>query len=125
MVQQAAVLARRIRCACGRGAFLGEYLSAPKPQIVFSRRAAPRSPRGSPRLCRARGLRLDLRTRDLFREREFFVNGERVEPPGRCKDPRASRRRARSCRGRALRCRSFGCLHDWYLAAGSHRKRHE
>src|SRR5712691_4316408 len=43
MVQQAAVVAGRIRWRARDVArFLGEYLSAPKPQIVFSR---PRSPR--------------------------------------------------------------------------------
>src|SRR6266480_1594447 len=84
MVQHAAVVARRIRWRTADVArFLGEYLSAPKPQTVFSRPRTPRSPASFAALCHALGMRLDLRTRMLFREREFFLNGEQVEPPGR------------------------------------------
>jgi len=118
MVQQAAVVVRRIRWRMRDVArFLGEYLSTPKPQVVFSR---PRSPRSSARfaaLCRARGLRLDLRTRMLFREPDFFVNGERFEPHGRLR-----RRLARLADerilppGERLPQPLLRLLHDWYLA---------
>jgi len=118
MVQEAAVVVRRIRWRMRDVArFLGEYLSTPKPQVVFSR---PRSPRSSARfaaLCRARGLRLDLRTRMLFRERDFFVNGERFEPLGRLR-----RRLARLADerilppGERLPQPLLRLLHDWYLA---------
>jgi 50S ribosomal protein L16 3-hydroxylase len=84
MVQQAAAAARRIRWNRRDVArFLGEYLSAPKPQVVFSRPRRPHSPARFAALCSARGLRLDLRTRMLFRGRDFFVNAERVAPPKR------------------------------------------
>jgi 50S ribosomal protein L16 3-hydroxylase len=118
MVRQAAVVAGRIRWRVRDVArFLGEYLSAPKPQTVFSRPRTPRSPARFAALCRARGLRLDLRTRMLFREREFFVNGEQVEPPGRLR-----RFLARLADERVLPPGErfpqplLGLLHDWYLA---------
>src|SRR5881628_2895417 len=118
MVRQAAVVARRIRWRVRDVArFLGEYLSAPKPQTVFSRPRTPRSPARFAALCRARGLRLDLRTRMLFREREFFVNGERVEPPGRLRRFLARLADERVLPpGEHLPQPLLGLLHDWYLA---------
>src|SRR5258708_34527419 len=82
MVQQAAAVAKRIRWhrqAVAR--FLGESLAAPKPQVMFSRPRSPHSPARFAALCSTRALCLDLRTRMLFRGRDFFVNGERFEPP--------------------------------------------
>jgi 50S ribosomal protein L16 3-hydroxylase len=49
--------------------FLGEYLSTPKPHVVFARARA-----GIP-LTRAR-LRLDAKTQLLYSGRWFFMNGE-------------------------------------------------
>src|SRR5712672_1166152 len=118
MVQQAAVVAGKIRWRTRDVArFLGEYLSAPKPQIVFSRPRSPHSLASFAEGCRTRGLRLDLRTRMLFRERDFFVNGERVEPPGRLR-----RVLARLADERVLPPEMrlphplLRLLYDWYLA---------
>jgi 50S ribosomal protein L16 3-hydroxylase len=118
MAQDAAAVARRIRWnARDVARFLGEYLSAPKPQTVFSRPRTPRSPARFAALCRTRGLRLDLRTRMLFREREFFVNGEQVEPPGRLRSVLARLADERVLApGERLPQPLLGLLHDWYLA---------
>jgi 50S ribosomal protein L16 3-hydroxylase len=118
MVQDAAVVAGRIRWRTRDVArFLGEYLSAPKPQVVFSRPRSPRSPVRFAALCRARGLRLDLRTRMLFREREFFVNGERVEPPGHLRSALARLADERALPpGERFPQPLFRLLHAWYLA---------
>ena len=118
MVQHAAVVARRIRWRTPDVArFLGEYLSAPKPQTVFSRPRTPRSPARFAALCHTRGMRLDLRTRMLFREREFFLNGEQVEPPGRLRRFLARLADERALPpGERLTQPLLGLLHDWYLA---------
>jgi 50S ribosomal protein L16 3-hydroxylase len=118
MVRQAAVVAGRIRWRTRDVTrFLGEYLSAPKPQIVFSRPRSPRSPASFAEGCRARGLRLDLRTRMLFRERDFFVNGERVEPPGRLRRALARLADERVLPpGMRLPHPLLRLLYDWYLA---------
>jgi 50S ribosomal protein L16 3-hydroxylase len=118
MVRQAALVAGRIRWRTRDVArFLGEYLSAPKPQIVFSRPRSPRSPASFAERCRARGLRLDLRTGMLFRERDFFVNGERVEPPGRLRRVLARLADERVLPpGMRLPRPLLRLLYDWYLA---------
>jgi 50S ribosomal protein L16 3-hydroxylase len=51
--------------------FLGEYLSEPKPHVVFAPRAAGRP------IARSR-VRLDKKTRLLYRGGRFYINGESV-----------------------------------------------
>src|SRR5512145_1290287 len=51
--------------------FLGEYLSEPKPNVVFTPRAAGRP------IARSR-VRLDKKTRLLYRGGRFYINGESV-----------------------------------------------
>jgi 50S ribosomal protein L16 3-hydroxylase len=53
--------------------FLGEYLSEPKPHVVFDARPSRRA------LERSR-VRLDARTRLLYRGERFFMNGESLTP---------------------------------------------
>jgi 50S ribosomal protein L16 3-hydroxylase len=53
----------------------------------------------------------------LFREREFFVNGERVEPRGRLRRLLARLADERVLPpGERLPQPLLGLLHDWYLA---------
>jgi len=84
---------------------------------VFSPPRSPRSPARFAEGCRTRGLRLDLRTRMLFRERDFFVNGERLGAPGRLR-----RVLARLADERVLPPEMrlphplLRLLYDWYLA---------
>jgi len=56
--------------------FVGEYLSEPKAHVVF----APGSGR---RACVSSTVRLDAKTRLLYRGRRFFVNGESFELGGK------------------------------------------
>jgi 50S ribosomal protein L16 3-hydroxylase len=118
MVQQAVAVARKIQWHRKDVArFLGEYLSSPKPQVVFSRPRSPHSPVRFAELCSTRGLRLDLRTRMLFRGRDFFVNGEGLDPPGplRARLARLADERALPPRMR-LPQPLLRLLHGWYLA---------
>lgn len=54
---------------------LGEYLSEPRPNIVFGR-ARPMTSARFARAAAERGLRLDLKTRMLSHGRTIFINGE-------------------------------------------------
>lgn len=84
MVRQAAVVVRKIRWKERDVArFLGEYLSSPKPQVVFPGPRRRLAPEEFARRAARRGLRLDLRTQMLFRNRDFFINGETVETSAR------------------------------------------
>jgi 50S ribosomal protein L16 3-hydroxylase len=73
MLRFASAILRKIRWS-GRDVedFLGRYLSAPKPHVVF-------------RPTRAAGTwaRLDARTQLLYSGRAFFINGESFVPPAR------------------------------------------
>jgi 50S ribosomal protein L16 3-hydroxylase len=118
MVRQAAAAAGRIRWRkLDVAHFLGEYLSTPKPQVVFSRPGNPKSPAKFAALCRARGVRLDLRTGMLFRDRDFFVNGERFAPPGHLRSRLARLADERNLpAGTRLSRQLLRLLHPWYLA---------
>jgi 50S ribosomal protein L16 3-hydroxylase len=59
--------------------FLGEYLSEPKPHIVFRR---GRGGRETQAVMRRSLVRLDAKTRLLYRGRRFFINGETIELGG-------------------------------------------
>jgi 50S ribosomal protein L16 3-hydroxylase len=97
--------------------FLGEYLSAPKQHVVFSRPRRPFAPGPFASRCRRLGLRLDARTRMLFRGGDFFINGERVAAPARARAPlsRLADERALPPRDRLPRA-VLRLLHDWYVA---------
>ena len=127
-VQQAAAIARRIRWRTrDLECFLGEYLSAPKSHVVFSRPHRPSSPTKFISRCRDHGLRLDLRTRMLFRGRDFFINGERIEPSGGLRTwlVRLADERALPA-GRRMPAQFLRLLHGWYVAGWLHiGNRHE
>ncbi len=66
----ARLLADRDALACA----LGEVLSEPKRGVWFDARAARAS---------ERGVRLDQRTRALYDDRHFYINGESFRSAGR------------------------------------------
>jgi 50S ribosomal protein L16 3-hydroxylase len=77
MISFATTLLGRIRWSRRDVArFLGEYLSEPKPHVVF------RPGRGARALARS-AVRLDAKTRLLYRGARFFINGESIELHGR------------------------------------------
>jgi 50S ribosomal protein L16 3-hydroxylase len=61
--------------------FLGEYLSTPKPQIVFCAPRAPLDERRFETAAHRRGIRLDPRTLLLFDNARMYVNGEAIAVP--------------------------------------------
>lgn len=112
LVSYAMRIVQRIRWAPGDvERFLGEYLSEPKPHVVFE----PGKPRAGSR------VRLDPRTRLLYRGRRFYINGESVAAAGRDAPflrRLADRRTAHlpPVAGKALR----GLLSSWQAAGYVH-----
>src|SRR5688572_32781856 len=77
MVSFAASILRRIRWSSGDvERFLGEYLSEPKAHVVFQGG-------GSARALSRSVVRLDPKTRLLYRGTRFFINGESIAAGGR------------------------------------------
>lgn len=121
-LRQAAAVVRRIRWRRrDLEMFLGEFLSAPKPHVVFLRPRPPCSLARFMSLCRTRGLRLDLRTRMLFRASAFFVNGERVEPVRSLRSwlVRLADERVLPAE-RRMPAALLVLLHGWYVAGWLH-----
>lgn len=104
--------------------FLGEYLSTPKPQVVFRAPRRPLSPRAfARRLVRARVV-LDARTQMLYRGARVFLNGDtlRLGPGARGAVHTLADRRA--TRGGALARRVPGdLLYEWYRQGYLHLER--
>lgn len=89
--------------------FLGEYLTLPKPHVVFRpRRAARRALRGSI-------VRLDPKTQLLYGARSFFINGETLELRSAALRSLADRRWVH---GSALARESLGDLISGWRRAG-------
>jgi len=100
--------------------FLGEYLSEPKPNIVFSRPDAPLTLARFSRLACSRGLGLDARTIMLHSDDCFFINGERTAVPSGMKKPLlqlANNRELGPARRSSVLCK---LLHNWYRAGWIH-----
>ena len=97
------------------GDFLGQYLSAPKPHVVF---AAPRRPLARDafglRLAR-RAVALDARTQLLYRGTRFFLNGELLVPGARERAALAALADGRRVPGRRLARAGLAALtYEWY-----------
>ena len=73
MVSFGVQMLRRIRWSKRDAvSFLGQYLTEPKPHVVFQPAGAPRS------LARSM-VRLDAKTKLLYSGKRFFINGESLE----------------------------------------------
>jgi len=117
MVKQTAALVAKLRWREQDIArFLGQYLSEPKPHVVFSRPQRALTPPRFASCCRVWGLRLDLRTQMLFRGRDFFVNGECVRATAALRPWLAQLADERRLPPRArLPLPLCRLLHCWYL----------
>lgn len=65
------------------GRFLGQYLTEPKPHVVFSPPRQPLALRDFMRQIKSRGVHLDLKSQMLVYRNMFFMNGENCELVGR------------------------------------------
>ena len=96
--------------------FLGEYLSEPKPRIVFNRPRGPLSVAQFTTALRMHGIKLNSRTLMLHSQGALFINGERLLSKGALLTRLihlADRRELPSGRYSQSLCR---LLYDWYVA---------
>lgn len=59
--------------------FLGQYLTEPKPHVVFAPPTRPLAAVAFTRRAAGLGVRLDAKTQMLYRGRQVFINGERCK----------------------------------------------
>jgi 50S ribosomal protein L16 3-hydroxylase len=86
--------------------FLGRYVSAPKPHVVFR-----------PTAGRGRRVRLDAKTRLLYFDDRFFINGESVT----VRHPRLLRELADRREAEASRLAPImGLISEWHRAGYLH-----
>lgn len=100
--------------------FLGRYLSEPKPQVFFDPPARPASVARFGQTVKARGARLDARTRMLYRNGVFFVNGERVEVEAGLSPLLQRLADRRLLPGGDFEDSFLMLLHEWYQAGFLH-----
>ena len=95
--------------------FLGRYLSAPKPHVVFR-------PEGNRRAGRGSRVRLDAKTRLLYFGARFFINGESVT----VRHPRLLRELADRREAEASRLAPImGLISEWHRAGYLHYRKQE
>ena len=117
MVRQVVKAMRKIHWSRSQiESFLGCYLSEPKPHVFFVPPSAPLSATVFWREAAKRGVRLDPKSRMLFRANTFYLNGEQVELPNadldlltRLADLRAARPT------RAASAQTKDLLYQWYI----------
>ncbi len=95
---------------------LGEYLSEPRPNVIFGRARAIPAARFT-RAVKVRGLRLGLKSRMLTHGGRIFVNGESapVDSAGRGMMQRLADRRALPANV-AMGSTTLALLYRWYCA---------
>ena len=104
--------------------FFGQYLSTPKPHVVFRAPRRPLARRAFERRLARSGVLLDARTQLLYRGPRFYLNGETLLPrPGARRALRALGDR-RQALGRALARSALGDLiFEWYRRGYLHLER--
>lgn len=100
--------------------FLGQYLSEPKPHVMFDQ-PAPVSESAFHKRLKKEGIDLSLKSQMLFHGKHFFINGEQVEIPKSCGDlmrQLADQRHlaAMNFTGDFTDKFLVKQLHEWYLA---------
>lgn len=117
MAAHAAAVLGRIRWTRGDvDDFLGRYLSAPKPHVVFRQPRRALSRAGFARRLRHALVALDRRTQMLTLGERCFINGETLGA-SRALRMLADRRRAR------LPASLAECAYGWYLSGYVHLER--
>ncbi len=117
MVDKTAAMLSQLRFTRGDIArFLGEYLSEPKPRIVFSRPRRRVSPAQFAAALGKHGVKLSSRTLMLHSQNAVFINGERLSLQGPIRA-----RLVHLADNRELPAGRYSqplrqLLHDWYVS---------
>lgn len=125
MLARSTALLARLRWSRGDvERFLGEYLTTPKPQVVFTRpRYALSRAAFAARLARCDAV-LDPKTRFLYRGACFYLNGETIRPGAAQRAALALLADRRRAAGGALARAELGdLLTDWHRAGFLHLER--
>ncbi|MGI4812468.1 MAG: JmjC domain-containing protein [Janthinobacterium lividum] len=122
LVDELATRLLRVECNSYEvSTFLGTYLSEPKPQVFFDGPQRPLSLERFIARSSARGLQVDSKSILLYDARNFYMNGDTLQPP---RESRAALRTLAN--SRRMSSQSFVTfsndssltllLHGWYLA---------
>lgn len=96
--------------------FLGTYLSEPKPNVFFDPPRRPMSAESFAQAAGQSGVRLDARSRLLFSDEAFYINGERLEAAGQVKHALVALADRRGLPAAGIPTDSLPLLYEWYLA---------
>lgn len=96
--------------------FLGLYLSEPKAHVFFDPPARPVSLTRFARSAAAKGIHLDPRSQMLFRGRNFYINGEKLNMPPELASPLRMLANKRRLPPTDLQGELLEALYDWYRA---------
>lgn len=100
--------------------FLGEYLSEPKPNVLFRRPHPVLAPSAFLRAAARHGVKLDARTIMLHRGRHLFINGESLQPPRGNLGTLCQLADRRALPPAACQDHMARELHDWYAVGWLH-----
>jgi len=95
-------------------AFLGAYLSEPKPHTAFTPPARPLGRAAFARAAAQRGLALDLKSRLLTSTGRAFMNGEAALLPATARAPVQALADHRALHPQRLPSAALGLLYGWY-----------
>ena len=96
--------------------FLGLYLTEPKAHVFFDPPLQPLSPGRFAKAAAQKGVRLDSRSQLLFRGRQFFINGERLDVPTELVPAFREFANRRNLAPSAIQTNMLDVVYDLYLA---------
>lgn len=96
--------------------FLGLYLSEPKAHVFFDPPSRPLTLRRFSTATMKNGVRLDSRSQLLFRGRQFFINGERLDADAPLAAPLRELANRRQLPPVAMHNKLLQVLYEWYLS---------
>jgi len=101
-------------------AFVGRFFSEPKPSVYFTPPAKPVGKKAFATRLQKNGLQLDAKTRLLFSDTEFFINGEDFGATGVERKVLTLLADTRSLPAKDYGEALTGLFYEWYVAGWAH-----